>query len=184
MFFNVFFTIFIKNSYKNKNWGCNDLSFDDEQIADEKSMASMKIGYAGVHGKQKIRTLSENKINYERLLEVWKNIKRADKFFEFLTEMVSEELKSFVKELKDVNQKELENLLDEYNSSENFNTQNPEIIMCPNSLKCLNRKMIENEIETVQKLFDLFIGEANEKTKNVIEKMIKRRLDILIKVFL
>ena len=161
------------------------MRFDDEQIADEKSIQNMKMHYAGINKNLKVNTLSEkNNVPLRDVLSLGKNIKKSNKFLHFLEEVVDKDFKSFLVDLEKVNDLELQKLKEEYVELNDLETKNPELILRPNSLIELNNKMAENELEAIKTLLSLYERETKEDVKNMLKAMIERRLDVFEKIFL
>lgn len=159
------------------------MNFDDEQIADEKSIANMKLKYAGLNGYSKVKVLSDKKNELEAK-PLGRHLKKADKYFSFLSEIVSNEVKQYVDSLREINQKELEELKQNYNEIEKIDYENPEFVFRPKNVYDLNKQMAQNELDGLKELFRLYIAEQNEDNKNMIKDMIFRRLEALSIMFL
>lgn len=175
----------MKKTYKNTNWRILKLNFDDEQIADEKSIANMKLKFAGLKKDMAVSALSEPKSLHDfDMLSLGQCIKKTDKLFSYLQEITSGELKVFVDELKEVNLLELKKLQCEYAQLKDIDVQNPELIKKPNSAHLLNLEITKNEIGVLKKLFGVFSLEKKDETKQVLRQMIQRRLDAVENIFL
>ncbi len=160
------------------------MNFDDEQIADEKSIANMKASYADANKMLKVRTLADEKVENKNVLSLGRIIKKADKFFSYLKEMVSDGLKDFVEEMRGVNFFELEKLKKEYKELEKLEGENPELVERPSSMMELNKVMAETEIDALKKMLLLYQNEKQEKLKEMLFEMMERRLDAFEKIFL
>lgn len=161
------------------------MRFDDEQIADEKSIQNMKMHYAGINKNTKISVLSERQKNFPiNVLSLGKLVKKSNKYLIFLKEIVGCDFKSFLNELIKVNDLELEKLKNEYSELNGLETENPELVLRPNSLQELNVKMAENELETIKMMLSLYENETKEEPKQMLKAMIERRLDAFEKIFL
>ncbi len=162
-----------------------NLNFDDEKIADEKSIADMKIRYAGINKNIKVSTQSETK-NFDKneMISLGLKIKKQDKLFSFLKDMVSYDLKDFVEELRKVNMLELEKLMGAFDELKDVDTQNPELVKMPNSFFILSREIVENEIEIIKKLFATYSVEKREDEQKLLKQIIERRLNATQNIFL
>ncbi len=157
------------------------MEFDDEQLADENSVANMQLNFAGItkNLSKDFETDSENTI----FLEISKLFRRADKFFEFEKQKHFGEIVDFFEEMKKVNNLELESLKQIYSQFKDAEMLSPEFIKNPSCLEELNRKLAQNELNVIQKLLVICFNEKNEENKKFLEKLIFRRLESLISMF-
>ena len=165
--------------------GVQKLNFDDDKIADEKSIENMKLRFAGMKNNLMVKSLENAKsLNSFDMISLGQGIKKADKLLSFLFDFSGDELKSFVTELKEVNLLELEKLKNEYDEMKALEEQNPELVERPNSMHMLEKEITKNEIFVLQKLFTLFAMENKDEMKKVLKQMISRRLDAVENIFL
>ncbi len=158
------------------------MSFDDEQLADEKSISNMRLKYAGIENLGKVKILQNE--NLPDLLELGKTINISDKLLGFLIESLSGEPKEFVSELKRLNQVELDELKANFPSLEDLTKINPSFVTRPRSIYLLNRKLAQNELKILSDLFELYSNETRQDVKLILSRIIKRRIESLGIMFL
>ncbi len=157
--------------------------FDDEKLADEKSIANMKLKYAGLTGKN-VKVLSETKDEEIGLKQnLLKGIKKTDCILNHLKKFVCNEELQIIDELQNINYFEMSFLEKDFNLENFLKTENPEVLTMPNSVRETNFLLAKNEIENIKLLLSVFKKEAEEQ-KEKIEKVIQRRLDEIKNYFL
>lgn len=159
------------------------MNFDDEQIADDNSIANMKLKYASLNNF-KVSALKEEKHSDFDTKSLGRHLKNADKYFLFLKDFLEGEAKNYVDELKKINNLELESLKKSYAELKDLETENPQFFERPQNVLSLNKQMAQNELEGLKQLFLLFSHEKDENLKIMLEKMIVRRIDALSLMFL
>lgn len=159
------------------------MNFDDEQIADDKSIANMKLKYASLNNL-KVSALKEEKQNDFDRKSLGRHLKKADKYFLFLKDFLDGETKNYVDELRKINNLELENLTQAYVELKDLETENPQFFERPLNVLNLNKQMAKNELEGLKQMFLIFSHEKDENLKTMLEKMIVRRIDALSLMFL
>lgn len=159
------------------------MSFNDEQLADEKSIANMKLKYASIKENKMVKALQESS-STKCNLEIARKIKRTNKYLSFLNEIGDKDISFYVNELKSINDLELKKLREIYEELNEIDFDNPELTKRPQNIYELNKNLAENELELLSELFDLFFKEANASNKTMLEKMIKRKIEALKIMFL
>ena len=159
------------------------MSFDDEKIADEKSIANMKLKYAGLSETKMVKSLQENSV-IKNNLDIAKKIKRIDKYLAYLRDITDGDINSYINELKSINNLELQKLKEVYVELNETDLDIPEMITRPQNIYELNRNLADSELELLEELFELFLKETKEQNKILLEKMIKRKLKAFKIMFL
>lgn len=161
------------------------MNFDDEQMADEKSIANMKLKYAGLNNFSAVKAMQNEDVQETtNLTDVGKLFKASDKYLTFLSSLVSGEAKDFVLELKRLNNLELDELKTSFPSLEELEKLNPQLIFRPRSVYLLNRELAKNELSILSKLFTLFSDETKAEVKTLLKRIILRRIESLGMIFL
>ena len=159
------------------------MSFNDEQIADEKSIANMKIKYAGLSENKIVKSLQENSA-IKNNLNIVKKLKRIDKYLSYLSDITYDDINLYVNEFKSINNLELQKLKEAYTELTEADLYIPEMIARPQNIYELNKNLASSELELLEELFDLFLKETKEPNKTLLEKMIKQKLEAFKIMFL
>ena len=159
------------------------MSFNDEQIADEKSIANMKVKYAGLSENKIVKSLQENSV-IKNNLDIAKKIKRIDKYLSYLSDITEGDINLYVNEIKSVNNLELQKLKETYTELNETDLDIPEMIIRPQNIYELKKNLSDSELELLEELFELFLKETKEQNKVLLEKMIKRKLKAFKTMFL
>ncbi len=158
--------------------------FDDEKIADEKSIANMKIKYAGLSEKRKVKVLQESNQQEDSLLSLAQDFRLEQKYLTFLSERTSGQVQTFFNEMIDVANNELADLIVYYPSLNSTGRVNPTFVCRPNSICFINRKLADIETSILATLFNLYVSETNTEAKAVLQRIINRRIEALGLMFL
>ena len=143
--------------------------FDDEQIADENSIADMKVRFAGLNSEK------EDNSDILKLTELGRLLKREKKLFDFEIEENNMAGEFFV-ELCKVCELELEDLKKNFKLLNEMDKQTPEIIKKPDFLEETAKNLAKTEIVILEKLFELLEENLDKNTQDELKKIIKRRL--------
>ena len=158
--------------------------FDDEKIADEKSIANMKIKYAGLSEKRKVKVLQESNQQEDSLLSLAQDFRLEQKYLTFLSERTSGQVQTFFNEMIDVANNELADLIVYYPNLNSAGRVNPTFVCRPNSICFINRKLADIETSILATLFNLYVSETNTEAKAVLQRIINRRIEALGLMFL
>ncbi len=158
--------------------------FDDEKIADEQSIANMKIKYAGLSEKRKVKVLQEGEQQQSSLLSLAQDFRLEQKYLTFLSERTSGQVQTFFNELIDVANNELADLSVYYQDLNNAGRINPTFVCRPNSICKINRKLADIQTSILATLFNLYTNEVNTEAKAVLQRIINRRIEALGLMFL
>ena len=158
--------------------------FDDEKIADEQSIANMKIKYAGLSEKRKVKVLQEGGQQQSSLLSLAQDFRLEQKYLTFLSERTSGQVQTFFNELIDVANNELADLSVYYQDLNNAGRINPTFVCRPNSICKINRKLADIQTSILATLFNLYTNEVNTDAKAVLQRIINRRIEALGLMFL
>ena len=157
--------------------------FNDDQIADEKSISNMKLKYATLNPYQRVRMLQEEVVQ-DNAAKAGQALQDANKYLQFLQEQTSGENNAYVGELRRINNLELDELKDNFESLKDLEKANPRLICRPYNTYLLNRELSRNELTILNELFTLYVQETRPETKKILERIIRRRLEFLGTLFL
>lgn len=156
--------------------------FDDEKLADDKSVAQMQANYARV-GAQRTKVLQTERSEPD-ISEAANGVGRTGTYLGFLQDLTSGDDRQYMQRLIEVNDAELQDLRANYDSLRDFDRTNPERICRPSSRLVTNRNLARNEIATIRGLFDVYASETRPETRALLERIIRRRLESLNSIFL
>ena len=157
------------------------ISFNDEKLADDDAMQNMNANYNKVKAQtfNKVRAMqTETEPN---LTELANNIRQSGQYLEFLQRFdMNGDVRNFVNQLQNLNDNELAELTEFYTSLSDFAKQNPNFPEClPRNFQQINRRFLQSELTVIEELFNAYELETRQEVKDVISRIIKRRLQAL-----
>jgi len=152
--------------------------FNDDQIADEKSISNMKIKYATLNPFQKVKVLQEEQTQDKAVL-AGQALQDANKYLQFLQDQSSGDMRDYVGELRRVNNLELDELRSNFDSLKDIDKKNPRLICRPYNTCMLNRQIAKNELLALSELFELYAKETRPEVRQNLERIIRRRIELI-----
>lgn len=159
------------------------MDFNDEQIADEKSIANMKIKYASLSSQRDVKVLQTEQ-SFDKALEIGQGLQNSDRYLQFMADLTSGDAAEFVQELRRLNNLELEELRENFTTLSDIDRLNPRMIYRPYSTYLLNRQLAQNELKILGDIFELYMRETRPEVRTILERIIRRRIESLGIMFL
>ena len=155
--------------------------FDDEQIADEKSMCNLAGDYA------RLRPLYSSKVSINNTTvngvdtNIWQDYRQLENILSNLVRSVGrQDYREYFEQLITQNQRELEQLVEFYPNLNAENTTNPIFRTRSRlSVACELRRYFLQEIKLIKALFALYGAETDSTRRGTIADFLNRRLDNL-----
>ncbi len=154
------------------------MKFNDDQIADDKSISNMKIKYANLTPYQRVKALQEQGVE-DDAVTLGQSMQDADKYLQFLQERSSVETSDFIRELRRLNNAELAELMANFDSLNDLDRRNPRFICRPYNTCLLNKEIVKNELVILAEMFELYVRETRPEVRRMLERMIRRRIEML-----
>ena len=154
-------------------------NFDDEQIADEKSMCNLAGDYAKIrpayNTKVKIKNVDNTALNN---YSVWQLYNKSNNHLYCLAQKVNrQDYKDYFTALAEQNSKELADLVALYPNLNGENTENPLFRSnCNGTVSQIMRCYFLYEFKLINALFDIYLNETDPTNKQTVLNFYKRHL--------